>query len=441
MGNAGVTFDDLPAVIYSAHRGGAGEAPENTLEALRAGSRWAEVLDLDTQVLGDGTPVLMHDTTVDRTTVGVGPVSGYNIAQWQQLRSDPAAWGFGPSCPMLPVPTVDQALDAFGGRRILTAEAKSSAGVPELAAAICDRGLQGSVLINTNDPATVSAICAAGCRAHLWRSAAQMAGDDFAGLVAAGADVLDLDIAAADELLEAAVAAAPRLGVWAHTITRRVQRDRALALGCRGIVTDYPGYVTGRAPVRSSDSLSAGLGYGYVPSSGAPRPLLLAGGVLHFASTGDNQVVLIGELSPVQQPTFTVEARFSLSSADSRPWFGVHLGLDDAGAVLKSSAIVHDGYTVQYTGGGNLAIYRDDAAAGTSTKVASVAAGGTFRADSAYTLRLTVSPSQLRLSVPELSTAVAVASDTSHRGPMSLFLGRAASTAGVTAKAWDITVA
>ncbi len=437
-----VTLDDLPPVFYSAHRGGAGEVPENTIEALRAGSRWAEVLDLDTQVLGDGTPVLMHDATVDRTTNGVGPITGYNIAQWQQLRSDPAAWGFGPGCPMLPVPTVDQALEVFGGRRVLTAEAKSPAGVPELAAAIHDRGLQESVLINTNDPATVGAIRAAGCRAHLWRSAVQMATDDFTALVAAGADVLDVDIAAADELLEAAVAAAPPLGVWAHTITRRVQRDRAVGLGCRGIVTDYPGYVTGRAPVRSTDSLAAGLGYGYVPSGSAPRPLLLSGGVLHFASTGDNQVVLLGELSPVQRATFTVETRFLLSSADSaRPWFGLHLGLDDAGTVLKSTAIVHDGYTVQYTGGGNLAIYRDDVDTGTSTKLASVAAGGTFRADTAYTLRLTVSPTQLRLSVPELSTAVAVASDSTHRGPMSLYLGRAASTAGVTAKAWDITVA
>ncbi|MFF3891403.1 glycerophosphodiester phosphodiesterase [Streptomyces sp. NPDC001914] len=436
-----VTFDGLPAVLYSAHRGGAGEVPENTLEALRAGARWAEVLDLDTQVLGDGTPVLMHDATVDRTTFGVGLVSDYNIAQWVQLRSDPAAWGFGPNSPMLAVPTVDQALDAFGGRRVLTVEAKTSAGVPELAAAICDRGLQNSVLVNTNDPGTVAAIRAAGCRAHLWRSAAQMASDDFAELVAAGADVLDVDIAAADELLGAAVAACPPLGVWAHTITRRVQRDRAVALGCRGIVTDYPGYVTGRAPVRSSDSLASGLGYGYVPSGSAPRPLLLAGGVLHFASTGDTQVVLLGELSPVSRPSFTVEARFSLSSADStRPWFGLHLGLDDAGAVLKSSAIVHDGYTVQYTGGGNLAIYRDDVDTGTSTKVASVAAGGTFKADTAYTLRLTVSPTQLRLSVPELSTAVAVASDGAHRGPMSLYLGRAASTAGITAKAWDINV-
>lgn len=439
-GGPATTFDDLPAVFYSAHRGGAGEAPENTLEALRAGARWAEVLDLDTQVLGDGTPVLMHDVTVDRTTSSTGPVTGYGIAQWQMLRSDPATW-FAAGCPLLAAPTVEETLDALGGRRLLTVEAKNATGVPELASLIRDRSLVESILINTNDPAVIPSIRGEGCRAHLWRSAAQMAGDDFAAFVAAGADVLDVDITASDGLIAAAVAAAPPLGVWAHTITRRSQRDRAIRLGCRGIVTDHPGYVTGLAPIRSNDSLTAGWGYGYVPSGTAPRPKLLAGGILHFDWTADSQVLLVGELSPVAMDSFTVETKFSLSSATSRPWFGLHLGLDDASTVLKSTAVAHDGYTCQFTGGGNLAIYRDDAATKTSTNIASTPAGGTFTADTAYTLRVTVTPTQISVALPELSTAVATATDPKHRGPMYLYAGRAASTAGVTAKAWDITAA
>ena len=435
-----VTFDDLPPVFYSAHRGGAGEAPENTIEALRAATRWADVLDLDTQLLGDGTPVLMHDVTVDRTTTGTGPVTGFSAAQWEMLRADPASW-FAAGCPALAVPTVEQALDAFGGRRVLTVEAKNAASVPELAAMIRDRSLAESVLINTNDPNTVAAVRAEGCRAHLWRSAAQMAGDDFAAFVAVGADVLDVDQAASDALIADAVAAGPLLGVWAHTVTRRSQRDRLTGLGCRGIVTDYPAYVTGLSPTRASDSLTAGWGYGYVPSGSMARPKLLSGGVLHFASTSDTQVLLLGELSPVPLESFTTEVKFSLSAATARPWFGLHLGLNDADAVLKSTAVAHDGYTCQYTGGGNLAIYRDDASTGTSTKLASVAAGGTFTADTTYTLRVTVTPTQIRLAVPELSTAIAAATDGTHRGPMWLYLGRAASSAGVTAKAWDITAA
>jgi hypothetical protein len=43
------------------------------------------------------------------------------------LRSDPAAW-FAAGCPMLAVPTVEQALDAFGGRRILTVGSEERGG-------------------------------------------------------------------------------------------------------------------------------------------------------------------------------------------------------------------------------------------------------------------------------------------------------------------------
>ncbi|MGW2112989.1 glycerophosphodiester phosphodiesterase, partial [Streptomyces sp. NPDC001948] len=212
------TFDTLPDILYSAHRGGAGESPENSLEALRSSTLWADVLDLDTQVLADGTPVLMHDATVDRTTGRSGPVAAFGLAQWLQLRADPAIW-FAAASPALGVPTVAQVLDELGGVRVMTVEAKDPAGVQVLAGLILDRGLQDSVLINTNDPAVVPLIRAAGCRAHLWRSAAQMAGDDFGAFVAAGADVLDVDIAASDTLIAAAVAAAPPIGVWAHTQT------------------------------------------------------------------------------------------------------------------------------------------------------------------------------------------------------------------------------
>lgn len=59
-----------------AHRGASAIAPENTLEALRMahgmGCGWVEI---DAQVCADGTVVLMHDHTVERTTDGAGAVA------------------------------------------------------------------------------------------------------------------------------------------------------------------------------------------------------------------------------------------------------------------------------------------------------------------------------------------------------------------------------
>ncbi|MFE6493548.1 glycerophosphodiester phosphodiesterase [Streptomyces sp. NPDC057748] len=421
-----ITFDNLPDILYSAHRGGAGEAPENSLEALRSSAPWADVLDLDTQVLADGTPVLMHDASVDRTTGRSGPVAAFGIAQWLQLRADPATW-FAAASPALGVPTVAQVLDELGGVRVMTVEAKDPAGVQALARLILDRGLQDSVLINTNDPGVVPVIRAAGCRAHLWRSAAQMAGDDFGAFVAAGADVLDIDIAASDSLITAAVAAAPPLGVWAHTLTRRVQRDRALALGCRGVVTDYPGYVSGRAPRRTATSTNTGFwGLGWAPS-GNTRPVLDSSGRIPLpapTSSTDTQVLLAGEVSAAA-PTGTFEVRFSVPMAGGAGWslLSLHLGADDAPTKLTSAEILHNGYTVQVSNSGSLRIYRDDATAGTSTQLANTAAGTALTANTVYTLRCVVTTTQITVSVPEAGVSTTV-TDKVYRLPWSVFVGR-----------------
>ncbi len=51
-----------------AHRGFAGKHPENTLEALKAAvSFGVKMVELDVQLAGDKTPVMLHDTTLDRT--------------------------------------------------------------------------------------------------------------------------------------------------------------------------------------------------------------------------------------------------------------------------------------------------------------------------------------------------------------------------------------
>lgn len=75
------------APLLFAHRGGAGLAPENTLEAFEgAVHRWrADVLEMDIRMTRDGELVVIHDATVDRTTEATGPVRGLPLADLQQL--------------------------------------------------------------------------------------------------------------------------------------------------------------------------------------------------------------------------------------------------------------------------------------------------------------------------------------------------------------------
>ncbi|WP_406202570.1 glycerophosphodiester phosphodiesterase family protein [Streptomyces sp. NBC_01017] len=423
------TVDTLPSIVYDAHRGGAGEAPENTLAALRGAMPWADVLDLDSQVIGDGTPVLMHDSTVDRTTKAAGNVSLYNAAQWGLIRSDPSAW-FAASTPDLPLHTVEQILDDLGGRRVMTVEAKNAAGVTALANMIKARRLERSVLINTNDPTVIPTIKTAGCLAHLWRSASQMATDNAATIKGSGADLLDLDIAGTDAQITAAIAQNYPLGVWAHTLVRRKERDRALSLGCKGIITDYPGYVSGRVARRTASSFSSGQwGYGYV-SSGAARPVLDASGRIPLSppassAAADAVVMLAGEVSPAPATT-TIDVKFSFPVAGSTGWslFSVHLGADDDATVLSGTSILHNGYTCQISNDRSLRIYRDDKAAGTSTQLANTATSTALSANTVYTLRVVITATQITLSVPEVAGLTTTVTDSTYRVPWYLFVGR-----------------
>ncbi|XP_025130282.2 glycerophosphodiester phosphodiesterase 1 isoform X2 [Bubalus bubalis] len=73
-----------------AHRGGSHDAPENTLAAIRqAAKNGAAGVELDLEFTADGIPVLMHDSTVDRTTDGTGRLCDLTFEQIRKL--NPAA--------------------------------------------------------------------------------------------------------------------------------------------------------------------------------------------------------------------------------------------------------------------------------------------------------------------------------------------------------------
>jgi glycerophosphoryl diester phosphodiesterase len=70
-----------------AHRGGGALAPENTLGAIRLGASMGfKGVEFDVMLAGDGTPVVIHDETVDRTTNGRGEVSKMTFADLSGLR-------------------------------------------------------------------------------------------------------------------------------------------------------------------------------------------------------------------------------------------------------------------------------------------------------------------------------------------------------------------
>lgn len=73
-------------VLNMAHGGGLREAPGNTMFAFeRALENGTDVLEIDVNITNDGHLVVIHDTTVDRTTNGSGRVNALTLEQIKQL--------------------------------------------------------------------------------------------------------------------------------------------------------------------------------------------------------------------------------------------------------------------------------------------------------------------------------------------------------------------
>ena len=78
-------------VLNIAHQGGESEFPSNTMYAFKRSVRaGADMLELDIGVTRDGEVVVMHDTTVNRTTNGRGTVASHTLKKLRKL--DGAYW-------------------------------------------------------------------------------------------------------------------------------------------------------------------------------------------------------------------------------------------------------------------------------------------------------------------------------------------------------------
>ena len=94
--------------IFS-HRGLNHEAPENTMSAFRlAAERGVTWFENDVDVLGDGTVIICHDTTLDRTTNRSGSYYGLTRADLDGI--DAGSW-FSPAYLGEPLPTLAQFVD------------------------------------------------------------------------------------------------------------------------------------------------------------------------------------------------------------------------------------------------------------------------------------------------------------------------------------------
>lgn len=98
-------------ILTAAHRAQWRTAPENSVPAILAAFEdGAEIVELDVRLTADGVPVLMHDTTVDRTTDGTGRVDSLTLEQVQRLRLRQGLGGSQAALTDERVPTLEEAM-------------------------------------------------------------------------------------------------------------------------------------------------------------------------------------------------------------------------------------------------------------------------------------------------------------------------------------------
>jgi glycerophosphoryl diester phosphodiesterase len=118
-----MVLESLSQPIIFAHRGASAYAPENTLAAFElALTQQADAIELDVKLSGDGQVIVIHDSTVDRTTNGRGKVEDMTLAEIKAL--DAGSFR-GREFAGEKIPTLEEVFEAVGKRMFINIELKN----------------------------------------------------------------------------------------------------------------------------------------------------------------------------------------------------------------------------------------------------------------------------------------------------------------------------
>lgn len=229
---------DHPGVLAFAHRGGAGDAPENTMPAFAAAvAQGYRYLETDAHVTADGVLVAFHDDVLDRVTDRTGRIGEL---PWEAV----AEARIGGE----PVPLLEELLEAFPEVKV-NIDPKSDDAVEPLAELLLRLDALDRVGIGSFSDrrlATLRRRCGPRLCTSLgpgnvarWKAASR--GVPVGRLPAPCAQV-PVAIKGVTIVDERTVATAHRRGMQVHvwTVDEPAEMHRLVGLGVDGIMTDRP---------------------------------------------------------------------------------------------------------------------------------------------------------------------------------------------------------
>lgn len=332
---------EQPGPLVIAHRGFSQQAPENTLPAFRlALAARADLVELDYHVSRDGVPVVIHDSTLDRTTDATNrwtgkafTVTSHTAAEIRTL--DAGSW-FNPTFQGTQVPTLREAL-AVIQRSGCTLIERKSGDAGALVRLLGDKGLLGEVVVQSFDWGFVKAchqlaptLILGALGPPSWVDGRKLEPEEkalSAEFLTAIEDTGARLVVWNDQVTATSVAEAHRRGfrVWIYTIDDASKALALVALGVDGIITNDPDTLRSRLlPEADEDPIDR-------MSRGIPAPLPERPGNIHLE--GDSIRVRWPEGLPVgalewriRDDRNAIVGRGTLAEASSRPAEGLDAG-------------------------------------------------------------------------------------------------------------------
>jgi glycerophosphoryl diester phosphodiesterase len=250
-------YFDIPRPHLFAHRGASGEAPENTRVAFeRAVESGIRYLEMDCHATADGELVVLHDADLARTTDADGPVRERRFAELERIdaghRFSPDG---GKSFPFrgrgVRIPRLVEILAAFPEARLnLEVKQDEPPIAEEVVRAVRRAGAERRVLLAAEEEPVLAKLRALDPGTALGSSL-----EDVVEFVRAGAEgrmashrprghALQIPPVALGQPLVTPelLAGARHHGVFVHvwTINEPAEMRRLLALGCDGVMSDFP---------------------------------------------------------------------------------------------------------------------------------------------------------------------------------------------------------
>ncbi len=247
--------------VIVAHRGGALEAPENTLSAFQhaitSGVDW---LELDVHLAADNGVVVVHDSTLERTTDGTGPVRDKTTTELTTFRAGrprPSATraaalkalgvevpDFGNAYNDAHIPTLQDVLRLGDIRIMIELKVDEGTNSLALAQAVVDvvraAHAHDRVILGSFDTALLWAIRDIAPALPLVGIAKNIEG--VKSMLGLPVVVLAVTLDLLKETLEVAPAG---IAVWAWTMYSTSMVEQAVLQGAHGIITDIPSATVG----------------------------------------------------------------------------------------------------------------------------------------------------------------------------------------------------